>query len=355
MQYVRSHLSILEDPAIFRHFHPAASTRCRQRLPGGWVAMYGMFQRSFIVAACISVLLLAAGRSSGQTLPGLEPKVGSYFQQYCVGCHGADKQKGDFRLDVLSPKVGIENNPQWLEVMTRISSGEMPPKKAKARPSEAESVQIVEWLSTRMKEGETARMAARPLVSYNRLSRDEYVNTVRDLLGVHFDATDPGAFFDDPEWHGFERLGSVLTLSPSHVEKYLAAAETLLEEACPTAAKSPPPVEVTSRIPLTRSISEAHRTRLEGLGLLDKVRYEVWPHDQYGGSAGELPALEPGVYEITYTLSGLRPPNGRAPRLFVYESRLDRLLYEQDIIAPEEKPMTVTFRRIFPRGGRRWS
>ena len=78
-----------------------------------------------------------------------------------------------------------------------------------------------------------ARMAARGRVSYNRLTRDEYVNTVRDLIGVHFDATDPGGFLEDPEWRGFERLGSVLTLSPSNIEKYLTAAETVLAEAYP--------------------------------------------------------------------------------------------------------------------------
>ena len=85
--------------------------------------------------------------------------------------------------------------------------------------------------------GEAARMAARGRVSYNRLTRDEYVNTVRDLLGVEFDAKDPGNFLEDPEWRGFERIGSVLTLSPSNIEKYLAAAETILAEAYPEPAQ----------------------------------------------------------------------------------------------------------------------
>jgi hypothetical protein len=56
---------------------------------------------------------------------------------------------------------------------------------------------------------------------------------VRDLIGVEFDAKDPGNFLEDPDWQGFERIGSVLTLSPSNIEKYLAAAETILNEAYP--------------------------------------------------------------------------------------------------------------------------
>ena len=92
---------------------------------------------------------------------------------------------------------------------------------------------IVEWIAARIKEGESARMAKRERVSYRRLTREEYVHTVRDLIGVHYDATDPGGLFEDPQWHGFERIGSVLTLSPSHIEKYIKAAEVVLDEAYP--------------------------------------------------------------------------------------------------------------------------
>ncbi|HSU68868.1 MAG TPA: DUF1592 domain-containing protein [Tepidisphaeraceae bacterium] len=293
-------------------------------------------------------VLVAAGVCYGAPAGGLDRQVAGYFQSHCLKCHGPDKQKGDFRIDSLSPKVGFDDTPQWLEVMTRISAGEMPPKKVTVRPSEEESAKIVEWISSRMKDGEAARMAARPLVSYNRLTREEYVNTVRDLLGVQYDANDPGAFLEDPEWHGFERIGSVLTLSPSNLEKYLGAAETILDEAFP--AKRLPAVKIDQPIPLPRTIPEQHRTRLEALGLLDKVRYELWPGDKYNSAASDVPALDAGIYEISLKLSGLQPQNGRAPRLFVYETRLDRVLYEQDIVAPEDKPITVSFRAHLPKG-----
>ncbi len=121
----------------------------------------------------------------------------------------------------------------WAEVLERISSGEMPPKDQKNLPTAKESAAVVEWLAARIKEGEAARMVLRGRVSFNRLTRDEFVNTMRDLIGDHFDATDPGGFLEDAEWHGFERIGSVMTLSPSNIEKYLAAAEVVLAEAYP--------------------------------------------------------------------------------------------------------------------------
>ena len=75
----------------------------------------------------------------------------------------------------------------------------------------------------------------------------------------------------------------------------------------------------------------------------------MWPGDIFRYSV-EVPLPEAGIYEICYTLSGLKPKNGPAPRLFVYEKSLDRVLFEQDIIAPEEAPIEVTFRAHLPKG-----
>ena len=297
---------------------------------------------------------MLAPHAAWSAAPALDSKVRAYLETHCLKCHDADVQKGDFRIDNLSPKIGFEDTPQWLELMERINSGEMPPKKEKVKPTAEESAKTVEWIAARMKEGESARMAARGRVSYNRLTRDEYVNSIRDLLGVQYDAKDPGAFLEDAEWHGFERIGSVLTLSPSNIEKYLAAAETILNEAYPEPpnpkAKPVPPFGGSKPVLYEEQISEHHRDRLRELGLLDKVRYDCWPGDIFRYSALRDPLPEAGVYEISYTLSGLKPKNGRAPRLKVYESKLDRVLFEQDIVAPEDKPITVTFRAHLPKG-----
>src|SRR4029077_18291379 len=93
--------------------------------------------------------------------------------------------------------------------------------------------QVADWISTRLVEGEAARMAKRGPVSHYRLSREEYGHTVYDLLGVYFDVTMPGAFNEDPRWHGFDRIGSLLSLSPSHIDRYFQAAETVLARAFP--------------------------------------------------------------------------------------------------------------------------
>ena len=47
-------------------------------------------------------------------------------------------------------------------------------------------------------------------MTFQKRSRDEYANTVRDLLGVNFDAEGPTGLPADPDWHGFERIGAAM-------------------------------------------------------------------------------------------------------------------------------------------------
>ena len=96
--------------------------------------------------------------------------------------------------------------------MSRITAGDMPPKK-KPRPDPGEVGRVTEWIADRLSRTEAARQGAGgERVAFRRLSREEYRNTVRDLLGITYDAADPAGLPDDPDWQGFERIGSVLTL-----------------------------------------------------------------------------------------------------------------------------------------------
>ena len=304
------------------------------------------------IHAIISLVVLTSAVATARAAaPSFEKDIQPFLNSFCVECHNDKTQKGEFRLDVLSTDVALKDTAMWAEVMHRINAGEMPPKKHKAQPSAEKSAAIVEWLSARIKEGESVRMARRDRVSYNRLTRDEYVNTMRDLMGVQYDATDPGGLLEDPQWHGFERIGSVLTLSPTHVEKYITAAEIVLSEAYPQV--KPVYVEATKRAETVHPEHDGdHYDRLAKAGQLDKVRYLLWAGDLFRGSnpfSGKDAKYQgPGVYEISYTLSGLKAEGKPAPRMQVYSETLDRVLFEQDIIAPEDKPTTITFRAHFP-------
>ncbi|MGC4002334.1 MAG: DUF1587 domain-containing protein [Pirellulales bacterium] len=186
--------------------------------------------------AVLAALFLIVGLGSTDTVYGADP-VEDFLAQHCVRCHGPQKGEGDIRFDQLSRdfKSGVDTH-HWAEALDKINSGEMPPKK-EPQPTQAEIATFVTKLDARLKEGRAARMAARPAVSHYRLSRKEYQNTVYDLLGVRYDPAKPGELNEDSRWHGFERIGSELSLSPSHVDRYYRAAELVLSRASPPRPK----------------------------------------------------------------------------------------------------------------------
>ena len=102
-----------------------------------------MNNRLGVTAVIAAFALLASASLQAEQPRDLEQVMQPFLKKYCVECHSADVQKGDFRVDNLSPKVGTENTPQWLEIMERINSGEMPPEDAKVRPKAEESARIV--------------------------------------------------------------------------------------------------------------------------------------------------------------------------------------------------------------------
>lgn len=177
-------------------------------------------------AVCLTLLVVSPTRAAEPA--GYDGTVVPFFKTHCLRCHNDKLQKGDLRLDTLSRDFSKQEVAQrWGEVLFRLNAGEMPPKK-EPQPKAEELGKVAEWISTRIREGVAARMAKRGPVAHYRLSREEYGHTVYDLLGVYFDVNAPGAFNDDPRWHGFNRIGSVLSLSPSHVDRYLKVVETVV-------------------------------------------------------------------------------------------------------------------------------
>ncbi|MBK8001633.1 MAG: DUF1592 domain-containing protein [Verrucomicrobia bacterium] len=267
-----------------------------------------------------------------------------FFAEHCVACHGEKKQKGNFRIDTLTRDFASPlGAAHWGDVMHRISSGEMPPED-EPKPKPDEAARVVEWIAGQLKDGEAARLAKRDRVTFHKLTREEYGNTIADLLGVNFNASDPSGLPEDPEWHGFERIGSVLSLSPAHVEKYLAAAETIVNEAMPAA----PPKTISRRKDVwDLRYHGQQRQRAEKLGLADKARVELWPQDGVDVST-DFPVS--GDYRMRIKLSGMKRPKGRAPRVNVYAKGLDRMLVDQDVVTAEDKPVTLDVTFHVPAG-----
>jgi mono/diheme cytochrome c family protein len=298
--------------------------------------------RSIIAAA------LAAGFAIANALSGAEP-YDAFLEKHCISCHGPEKEKGDLRIDQLSRdfKLGADTH-HWAEVIEQVNSGEMPPKKEK-KPTQEEIAAFVSSLDARIKEGRAARMAARPPVAHYRLSRTEYQNTVYDLLGVRYDPAKPGELNEDTRWHGFERIGSELSLSPSHVDRYYRAAELVLDRAFPNATSDARKLRKTAA-ELRYGSGKDQQAVLDRFGIKKPLRWLLFPGTVQNALSpnwlGKTGPEHSGLYKLRIQASGIRPIGGQTAHLSIGkrtgEETVDGLI-EFDITAPEDKPQVYEF------------
>jgi hypothetical protein len=273
----------------------------------------------------------------------------AFLEKHCISCHGPKKEKGDLRIDQLSRdfKLGADSH-HWAEMIEQVNSGEMPPKKEK-KPTQEEIAAFVTNLDSLLKEGRAARMAVRPSVSHYRLSRKEYQNTVYDLLGVRYDPAKPGELNEDTLWHGFERIGSELTLSPSHVDRYYRAAELVLDRAFPAASGEARKVRKTAA-DLRYGGGKEQQAALDRFGIKRPLRYLLFPGQvqnilspEWFGKTGPQHS---GVYRLRLQASGVRPPGGQPAHLSIGKVTGEETvagLIEFDITAVEDSPQVYEF------------
>ena len=272
-----------------------------------------------------------------------------FLTKHCLRCHGSERVERELRIDRLSRdfKTGTDGH-LWAEIVERINSGEMPPKD-EPQPTIDEIATVVGQLDSRIREGRAARMAARPAVAHYRLSRKEYQNTVFDLLGVRYDPTKPGQLNEDTLWHGYERIGSRLSLSPSHIDRYYRAADVVLDRAFPARSTEARKVRMTAA-ELRYGGGKKEQEALDRFGIKRPLRFLHFPgrvqaalrHHWFGKTGPE----HSGLYKLRLQASGIRPPGGQPAHLSVGmktgEETVDGLI-EFDVTAPEDSPQVYEF------------
>ncbi len=138
---------------------------------------------------------------------------------HCIDCHGGDVVKGGLDLDAV-PADDVERLWRASRLRQRVLAGEMPPADAE-RPAAAEVRAFVAAVDAQLRTEVPLLPRTAGRVTVRRLSRSQWQNSVRDLLGVSIDV---GHFPADDLGYGFDTIGDALSLSTLHLEHYLAAA-----------------------------------------------------------------------------------------------------------------------------------
>ena len=161
-----------------------------------------------------------------QLLKQWDKDIKPMLEHYCYDCHGDGRSKGDLDLDDYPDLASMRKDPKvWEHILARVQYHLMPPPEEE-QMEQTERKKLIAWVNDAIFPANLTDPGQRAM---RRLNRIEYENTIHDLLGT----TAPLSQILPPDdsGNGFDNNGESLSISPAHIEKYLIAAETALNDA----------------------------------------------------------------------------------------------------------------------------
>lgn len=178
-----------------------------------------------------TLILLAAGPLIGAAAGAgsFEKDVQPILRDTCSVCHNEKLSSGGLNLTpFMDPSSVIANRDGWEAIVAKLRAGEMPPDGVPKPPAEKMDA-LLKFVQDEFDKADRNTKIDPGRVTAHRLNRAEYSNTIRDLLGVDFRASDE--FPADDSGYGFDNIGDVLTVSPTLMQKYLSVAEKIAARA----------------------------------------------------------------------------------------------------------------------------
>ena len=187
-----------------------------------WRSVGGLMAAWFVLLAPLS----AETSSSRPQASSAEPSpLRPVLNRYCVGCHNDRLLTGNLSLESMDAVHVAEGAEVWEEVIRKLRSGAMPPP-GRPRPDATVVENVLAWLETELDGAAALDPNPGRTDAVHRLNRAEYRNAIRDLLALDVDVTSllPA---DSADEHGFDNIASMLSVSPTLLDRYLSAARRL--------------------------------------------------------------------------------------------------------------------------------
>jgi hypothetical protein len=164
----------------------------------------------------------AAAATPQAIAPAAQPAASArpLVEQYCTGCHNDRVKSGELILTGVDLTDVVRNAPVMEKVARKLRGGTMPPEGSR-RPDKATMDAFIAQLETAL--DRHAAAAPNPgRVASRRLNRAEYVNAIYDLLGLEVNGAE--LLPSDMAGFGFDNNADVLSITPSLMTRYIAAA-----------------------------------------------------------------------------------------------------------------------------------
>lgn len=202
-----------------------------------------MFARLNILI-CVAAAGLAVGGCDSRER-AVEVQA-STIARHCVECHNDAERAGGLSLAARDLGAVAADAGTWEKVVRKLRAGMMPPPGGGPVPDRD---RLASFLEQELDRAAALHPDPGRSVAFHRLNRSEYANAVRDLLEVELDVGE--LLPPDDSSFGFDNIGGVLKVSPTLLERYLAAAEHVSRVAV---GRSPPVANIHwFRVPDDRS------------------------------------------------------------------------------------------------------
>ncbi len=147
----------------------------------------------------------------------------------CAACHNPNNPKNRIGfLKAATSKDMQANRGLWRNVAAQLHNRTMPPVDSKL--SEDDRLRVSRWIEDQLRQTACDAGDYAGKVAVRRLNRREYHNTIRDLLGVDFNVAEifPN---DGTGGAGFDTNGETLFVPPLLMERYMEAAQQIVDRA----------------------------------------------------------------------------------------------------------------------------
>ena len=292
------------------------------------------------------------------------PAARDFLEQHCADCHDADSKKGGLNLEKVSlARPGPEQAQLLVHLFDRISSGEMPPKKAD-QPAPPAREAFLKELGTSLLASEAESASHSGRTSVRRMNRAEYENAMRDifelpLLRVKHTLPEDGQQF------GFDKVSGALSISHIQMTKYLQSAERALRKARETMTTPTQPETKTWREPAAKqnsagqAISNHYAAPLVGGKLVPSFATHIrgnagedfancYRYATYSGDADSVAVLADrmgGHQPQGLQIDRFQPP---IPGWYEVKFSIWSLRWERDFAAPAVRGMVQSFSQFGP-------
>ncbi|BCU77284.1 DUF1592 domain-containing protein [Luteolibacter sp. LG18] len=282
-------------------------------LAGGWLAW------PVTRASGEPVASVPAAKPAVDQTARYKKEIEPLLVTYCYDCHGDGSHKGELAIDSFKDIAAMQGNREvWKRIREHIGYKLMPPAD-EDQPDDKERKQLLSWIDDAVFPVDPARPDP-GRIPLRRLNREEYRNTIQDLLGV--EVAVENVLPPDDSGYGFDNIGDVLTLSPVHIERYLAAARQALDKA-------------VHPDPMPRPERKIAGATMDGPGLRSEDGHYLWK----AGEATCHPYFTAGRYKLKVVAAGTWGGND-PPKM---ELRLDgNLVSTWDVKNPMDSPKWYT-------------